>query len=331
MLYPQGGSKQWINPSKYLVDCAIDRWTGNNLRADNTSVVTVMLDPPGPPRAQVLKRQRSLLHPQPPLSTTCDATSTPPALPPRSTKLPLPQLQSKPVPNGSVNDGMLSAKSKASLARIASEPKKDDIQCNEVSSTDTPPLPPPKRKVLKESRLSRELSALQLSTPPPSTSSQRRHHKAGDDSASDTENEEHVINRPRTLRSATHQQQRQIEDVELQFKRLNSKMRSIEKRLAKKTEELSQEVKSVQSKIAETNHNLRSSSRLRPRATLLTPAKPPKPATTSSSGRKRKLPLEANVEPAKSPRTIGVSASAILRKPVSTRKARRTKVVPLKK
>eukprot|EP00095_Tigriopus_kingsejongensis_P009123 maker-scaffold595_size129005-snap-gene-0.22 protein:Tk09123 transcript:maker-scaffold595_size129005-snap-gene-0.22-mRNA-1 annotation:"protein phosphatase 1d" len=53
-------NRQWINPSKKLVDKAIERWNGNNLRADNTSVVTVMLDPPGPPRAQVLKRQREL-------------------------------------------------------------------------------------------------------------------------------------------------------------------------------------------------------------------------------------------------------------------------------
>ncbi|CAB4063842.1 PPM1D [Lepeophtheirus salmonis] len=49
--------RQWINPSKHLVDKAIERWNLNNLRADNTSVVTVMLDPPGPPRALVLKRQ----------------------------------------------------------------------------------------------------------------------------------------------------------------------------------------------------------------------------------------------------------------------------------
>jgi len=60
MLNPQCG-KQWINPSKRLVDCAIAKWNCNQLRADNTSVVTVMLDPPGPPRAQVLKRQRELL------------------------------------------------------------------------------------------------------------------------------------------------------------------------------------------------------------------------------------------------------------------------------
>ena len=52
MLSPNN-ERQWINPSKRLVDSAIARWNGNNLRADNTSVVTVMLDPPGPPRAQV--------------------------------------------------------------------------------------------------------------------------------------------------------------------------------------------------------------------------------------------------------------------------------------
>ena len=60
MLNPSG-DRQWINPSKRLVDRAINRWTSNNLRADNTSVVTVMLDPPGPPRAQVLKKQRELM------------------------------------------------------------------------------------------------------------------------------------------------------------------------------------------------------------------------------------------------------------------------------
>ena len=60
MLNPSG-DRQWINPSKRLVDRAIERWVSNNLRADNTSVVTVMLDPPGPPRAQVLKKQRELM------------------------------------------------------------------------------------------------------------------------------------------------------------------------------------------------------------------------------------------------------------------------------
>ena len=61
MLNPVEGKTSWINPSKQLVDCAIDRWNSSKLRADNTSIVTVMLDPPGPPRAQVLKsRKREL-------------------------------------------------------------------------------------------------------------------------------------------------------------------------------------------------------------------------------------------------------------------------------
>jgi len=58
MLNPVDGKTSWINPSKQLVDCAIERWNSSKLRADNTSVVTVMLDPPGPPRAQVLKNRK---------------------------------------------------------------------------------------------------------------------------------------------------------------------------------------------------------------------------------------------------------------------------------
>ncbi|TRY75567.1 hypothetical protein TCAL_04521 [Tigriopus californicus] len=59
MINPQGGHN-WINPSKRLVDQALDRWSMCNLRADNTSIVTVMLDPPGPPRAQVLRKLHGL-------------------------------------------------------------------------------------------------------------------------------------------------------------------------------------------------------------------------------------------------------------------------------
>lgn len=36
-----------------LVDKAVKRWAVAKQRADNTSVVTLMLDPPGPPKAQV--------------------------------------------------------------------------------------------------------------------------------------------------------------------------------------------------------------------------------------------------------------------------------------
>ena len=42
MLHPSS-NRQWINPSKRLVDKAIERWNANNLRADNTSIVTGML------------------------------------------------------------------------------------------------------------------------------------------------------------------------------------------------------------------------------------------------------------------------------------------------
>ena len=58
------GGHTWVNPSKRLVDIALDRWKSFKLRADNTSIVTVMLDPPGPPRAQVLKRIYSVQTPK---------------------------------------------------------------------------------------------------------------------------------------------------------------------------------------------------------------------------------------------------------------------------
>ncbi|XP_043203638.1 uncharacterized protein LOC122371405 [Amphibalanus amphitrite] len=52
-----GEERQWINPSKRLVDLALSKWKMKCLRADNTSVVTVMLDPPGPPKVQVVKKR----------------------------------------------------------------------------------------------------------------------------------------------------------------------------------------------------------------------------------------------------------------------------------
>ncbi|CAG0913918.1 unnamed protein product [Notodromas monacha] len=45
--------RPWINPSKKLVDLALDRWQKFNMRADNISAVTVMLDWPGPPKNEV--------------------------------------------------------------------------------------------------------------------------------------------------------------------------------------------------------------------------------------------------------------------------------------
>ena len=40
------GINQWRNPSRVLVEAALEKWRSNGLRADNTSVVCVMLDPP---------------------------------------------------------------------------------------------------------------------------------------------------------------------------------------------------------------------------------------------------------------------------------------------
>ncbi|CAG9770357.1 unnamed protein product [Ceutorhynchus assimilis] len=54
-------NKTWLNPSKLLVERALDRWNATKMRADNTSAVTLMLDPPGPPRAQVLKDRKKNL------------------------------------------------------------------------------------------------------------------------------------------------------------------------------------------------------------------------------------------------------------------------------
>ncbi|XP_066153788.1 uncharacterized protein Pp2C1 [Euwallacea fornicatus] len=54
-------NKVWLNPSKLLVERALDRWHQTKMRADNTSAVTLMLDPPGPPRAQVLKDRKKNL------------------------------------------------------------------------------------------------------------------------------------------------------------------------------------------------------------------------------------------------------------------------------
>lgn len=44
----------WTNPSKSLVDNALERWCNTRMRADNTSAVVIMVDPPGPPKKDVL-------------------------------------------------------------------------------------------------------------------------------------------------------------------------------------------------------------------------------------------------------------------------------------
>jgi len=78
-------SSSWQNPSKKLVDMAVDRWKSCKLRADNTSVVVVMLDPPGPPRAQVLRRQRDAAKQGILKKQACNNDHAPP-LPPKPVK-----------------------------------------------------------------------------------------------------------------------------------------------------------------------------------------------------------------------------------------------------
>lgn len=50
-----GHDTDWTNPSKCLVDKALEQWSTTRMRADNTSVVIIMIDPPGPPKREVLR------------------------------------------------------------------------------------------------------------------------------------------------------------------------------------------------------------------------------------------------------------------------------------
>ncbi|XP_065084678.1 uncharacterized protein Pp2C1 [Ochlerotatus camptorhynchus] len=57
------GGCDWKNPSKLLVNEALERWSKSNMKADNTSVVIIMLDPPGPPKRDVLRSMRTSIQP----------------------------------------------------------------------------------------------------------------------------------------------------------------------------------------------------------------------------------------------------------------------------
>ncbi|CAF4802974.1 unnamed protein product [Pieris macdunnoughi] len=69
--------RDWLNPSKSLVDHALERWSNTRMRADNTSVVTLMLDPPGPPRAAVLRSRTAGQKPQSPLTHATPSQTVP--------------------------------------------------------------------------------------------------------------------------------------------------------------------------------------------------------------------------------------------------------------
>ncbi|KAK8402835.1 hypothetical protein O3P69_000853 [Scylla paramamosain] len=59
---PNSSGKQrlWVNPSRSVVSGALGRYLKLNLRADNTSAVTVFLDPPGRPKREVLLQQKGM-------------------------------------------------------------------------------------------------------------------------------------------------------------------------------------------------------------------------------------------------------------------------------
>uniref|UniRef100_A0A0K2T9K8 Protein phosphatase 2clike [Tribolium castaneum] n=1 Tax=Lepeophtheirus salmonis TaxID=72036 RepID=A0A0K2T9K8_LEPSM len=78
MMDPDSGYR-WINPSKHLVDNALHKWKLLKMRSDNISVLTVMLDPPGPPRAQVLRNNMCVNK----KSSATLISSPPPKLPPK--------------------------------------------------------------------------------------------------------------------------------------------------------------------------------------------------------------------------------------------------------
>lgn len=65
------GINTWRNPSRILVETALEKWRSNGLRADNTSVVCVMLDPPN--KRNMFKFCRS---PTPSEMETPDASRT---------------------------------------------------------------------------------------------------------------------------------------------------------------------------------------------------------------------------------------------------------------
>jgi len=189
MIDPNGGHT-WVNPSKKLVDLSINRWTTCNLRADNTSVVTVMLDPPGPPRAQVLRKMHQKQEPvikEIPVAAVPVEQSQPSPQPPKTKGIAIiSRYPNSPDDGAKTGQNLIAAAATnegcSSLApRIVQDstkpgPKrvqpehsanKPPLQCNEITSSDdetnTPPPPVPKRPTVHHGRksLNRELAALQ--------------------------------------------------------------------------------------------------------------------------------------------------------------------------
>ena len=361
MLNPSGGH-QWINPSKRLVDKAIDRWTTNNLRADNTSVVTVMLDPPGPPRAQVLKKQREELassatsargsmalvtnreqeqppKPNPglsiisrfpnaanlkernladPASAAVSATSTNKILRDFCAKSAAvcrlstsSKVLNKNMADSSTEDDSNDTASTVTLNR-------DDIQCNEVSSSEDG-----EAKVPKTPRLSRELSALQIQT----GNHHRGRTRSASDSNSDTENEAPKLKKKKSLKERLAKRKMELqEDAVVIQQKLLKNPRFLRSKEAKVKKSATMTTASFESCTTATSPTTVMSLRPRSSASMMLADQP------HHGGRKRK-PEAALDKSAKSPRIVAnPGASTVVKnsKPVMTR-SRTARVLYLKK
>ena len=377
MLSTVEGKSTWINPSKQLVDCAIDRWNGSKLRADNTSVVTVMLDPPGPPRAQVLKnRKRELavlnngreLPTVPGVSgsvalvtnTTSDVAADPgpgpshqdvPHYPPmlRHNHNDARHMLSSPARDIDSDSDVSTSSDNVSDTSPLPSTSSDHVQCNEISSSEDSPSrlvsrssesePSSSQSVSSQepiastsghtaktrtsasskkgrASLSRELSSLQLSTPvsakkTPTRSSTRSQMSSKSVSKTPRVIAKKTTHTPKSSKlSKISRNKVPAVGVQQRVKAIEAKLNSIEKKVTRKTAELT-EMKPVSSKRAvrgrltystDTDSSTDVSVKTRSR-TPLTPKSKTQTPTKSASKRKRTATPKREIT-RKSPRTI---------------------------
>lgn len=130
-----GNDGNWANPSKCLVDKALEQWSTTRMRADNTSVVIVMIDPPGPPKREVLRNspQQFLVENHAFATGSAGDNQTP-------------QVLVNPNSNCTLFDHNVS-KTLIDLApappKVASATASTSVHSNRSSAPVEPPMPPP--------------------------------------------------------------------------------------------------------------------------------------------------------------------------------------------
>ncbi|XP_012288635.1 uncharacterized protein LOC105704189 isoform X2 [Orussus abietinus] len=124
-----GTDLQWINPSKSLVDRALERWSSTGLRADNTSVITLMLDPPGRSRSEVLLSQKKE-------QATLPKKIIPPMDDPVCHNVPMDDSQ-RPVPTTSIP--YLPKPPALETPEVCDEKQPDSSECVDKGSVPVPP------------------------------------------------------------------------------------------------------------------------------------------------------------------------------------------------